>query len=123
MRHSHSAAGLWFAYHMLEAHGALFVKSDELLVSGHRARPRRKTKHERALCSGRESVDAAHEVVCNPAPDCTLVLLLLTKKRPPNQNVNKMTSLANDWVNLMNICTHMKFYSESTVNKMTEFIK
>lgn len=37
--------------------------------------------------------------------------------------INKKSSLANDWVNLMSICSHMKFYSVGTVNKMVFFVK
>jgi len=40
-----------------------------------------------------------------------------------HQVINKKSALANDWVNLMNICSHMKFYSVGTVNKMALFVK
>ena len=40
-----------------------------------------------------------------------------------NLTVNKKSSLPNDWVNLMNIASQMKFYSVSTVSKMTTFLK
>lgn len=40
-----------------------------------------------------------------------------------NQAVDKKSTLANDWVNLMQICTQMKFYSNSTVEKMTHLVK
>jgi hypothetical protein len=40
-----------------------------------------------------------------------------------NQLITKTSGLKEDWVNLMNICSQMKYYSIFTIEKIVVFIK
>ena len=40
-----------------------------------------------------------------------------------NQLITKTSDLKEDWVNLMNICSQMKYYSIFTIEKIVVFIK